>query len=213
MQKNSIVMAAAAAALAAGGGSALAHDSGGRSGNNDSRGGQAKGHATVLYAASYINRDTGAATENPDVRENSRCSRPDRRDTQRLSDAGTANRNVHNDACFFEKRARRGEAARKVDAPATFDSSGVGSISACPDPDGAGPKIAVSKDRDGDGRTDFCFQSGYQEKGMAGDREFHARLNNTTTPGRQRVVWCYDPDRDGCSDERARDRIAIDWTR
>lgn len=95
-----------------------------------------------------------------------------------------------------------GSAARKVDAPATYDSSGVGFISACPDPENAGPKYAVLSDTNGDGRNDRCFQSGYQEKGVAGDLEFHARLNNTTTAGRQSVVWCYDPDRDGCSDER-----------
>ena len=63
-------------------------------------------------------------------------------------------------------------------------------------PDGAGPKYAFTRDRNGDGLADLCFQSGYQEKGTPGDLEFHARLNNTTTVGTQAVVWCYDPDRD-----------------
>jgi hypothetical protein len=177
-------------------------------------------------AVSYINPDTGAATENADVDPRSSCFSPDRYDTQRLSDPGTANRNVHNDACFFgdddrdrygdDDRDRYGDDdrdARKIDAPATYVSSGVGVISACPDPDGAGPKFAILRDRNGDGRNDFCFQSGYQEKGIAGDEEFHARLNNTTTAGSQYVTWCYDSDRNGCSDENVKDRIQINWVR
>lgn len=180
--------------------------------------GDGYGGETNFRAVSYINPDIGAATANPDVAANSGCSSPDRSDTQRLSTAGTADRNVHNDACFLEggsygSYGSYGSAARKVDAPATYESSGVGFISACPDPDGAGPKYALTRDRNGDGRIDFCFQSGYQEKGIAGDLEFHARLNNTTQSGTQSVVWCYDSDRDGCSDERAKDRITIEWTR
>jgi hypothetical protein len=173
-------------------------------------------------AVSYINPDTGAATANPDVNANSSCYAPDRYDVQKLSDAGTANRNVHNDACFLEDSrsgsswswgGSSGSMAAKQDAPATFQSTGVGFISACPDPDNAGPKVAITRDTNGDGRIDFCFQSGYQEKGIAGDKEFHARLNNTTTTGRQNVVWCYDPDRDGCADEYIKDTIKIDWVR
>ncbi len=96
---------------------------------------------------------------------------------QKLSDPGATNRNVHNDACFFEGYRSDGNVS-DIDAPATFDSFGVGSISACPDPDGAGPKVAVLSDRNGDGRNDRCFQSGYQDKGqlgvvdVAGDFEF-----------------------------------------
>lgn len=158
-------------------------------------------------AVSYINPDTGAATENPDVDPNSDCFNPDQYDDQRLSDSGTANRNVHNDACFLDDRGD------KVDGLASFQSFGVGFISACPDPDGAGPKVAILSDTDGDGRNDLCFQSGYQEKGMAGDFEFHARLNNTATPGEQNVVWCSDADRNGCTDERNTSDITINWTR
>ena len=160
-------------------------------------------------AVSYINPDTGAATANADVDPNSSCFSPDRTDTQQLSDPGTTNRNVHNDACFFGRSWRdRDQNATKIDAPATYESRGVGFISACPDPDGAGPKVAVlSADKKS------CFQSGYQEKGMAGDEEFHARLNNDSQPGTQTVVWCYDPDRDGCSDEYVKDTISINWVR
>jgi len=117
------------------------------------------------------------------------------------------NRNVHNDACFLDDRGN------KVDGPASFQSFGVGFISACPDPDGAGPKTAKLSDTNGDGRNDLCFQSSYQERGTAGDFEFHARLNNTTTTGSQKVVWCSDSDANGCGDEWNKSRITIDWTR
>ncbi len=89
-----------------------------------------------------------------------------------------------------------------------IESSGVGVISACPDPDNAGPKVAILC-----ADQKRCFQSGYQEKGMAGDLEFHARLNNTASPGEQRVVWCYDPEANGCSDSRVKNSIAINWVR
>jgi len=158
-------------------------------------------------ASSYINPDTGAATANPDVDPNSSCYSPDQYDTQRLSDPGTANRNVHNDACFLDDRGN------KVNGPASFQSYGVGFISACPDPDGAGPEFAVLSDTNRDGRNDLCFQSSYQQKGMAGDLEFHARLNNTSMVGTQTVVWCADRDRDGCDDERNKSTIRINWTR
>ena len=156
-------------------------------------------------AVSYINPDTGMATANPDVDPNSSCFRPDQYDMQRFSDPGTANRNVHNDACFLKDGV-------KVDGPASFESKGVGFISACPDPDGAGPKVAVLSDRNADGRNDLCFQSGYQMKGIAGDLEFHARMNNTGMAGTQTVTWCSDADRDGCSDEWNKSTIRIDWS-
>lgn len=158
-----------------------------------------------VRAASYINPDTGAATANPDVDPASSCFRPDQFDRQALSPAGTATNNVHNDACFLDSRGN------KVDGPASFQSTGVGFISACPDPDGAGPKIAILSDTNGDGRKDLCFQSGYQQKGTAGDFEFHARLNNVTMNGTQTVVWCSDNDRNGCSDESIKDTIRIEW--
>ena len=167
-------------------------------------------------AVSYINPDTGAATANPDVDPNSSCFSPDRADTQKLSDPNTTNRNVHNDACFFGRSysgwgSYGGGSDQKVDGPATYESQGVGLISACPDPDGTGPKVAILSDTNGDGRNDRCFQSGYQEKGIAGDNEFHARLNNTTVAGTQTVTWCYDPNKNGCADEYIKDKIVINW--
>ncbi|SFT35730.1 hypothetical protein SAMN05660657_00383 [Geodermatophilus amargosae] len=187
---------------------ALAHgDGGGTSGGGGSYGAshdRGSGRDGVR-AASYINRDTGAATENPDVDRGSSCANPDHRDQQRLSDPGTANRNVHNDACFLDDRGQ------KVNGPASFQSSGVGFISACPDPDGTGPQYSRLSDTNGDGRNDLCFQSSYQMTGAAGDLEFHARLNNTTMPGVQHVVWCADADANGCRDERVKDGIRIHW--
>lgn len=168
--------------------------SGGSHGSSDGR------------ASSYINPDTGAATANNDVDPNSNCFRADRYDMQMFSPAGTATKNVHNDACFLDRNGK------KLDGPASFESRGVGVISACPDPDNAGPKTASLRDRNGDGRADLCFQSGYQTKGIAGDLEFHARLNNTGMAGTQYVTWCSDRDADGCSDEWNKSSIRIDWS-
>lgn len=159
-------------------------------------------------AASYINPDLGAATANPDVAANSECETPDQEDTQRLSDAGAANRNVHNDACLFTDRAM----TTKLDGPATFESSGAGFISACPDPDAAGAKTATLTDTNGDGRNDRCTQGGFQARGIDGDGEFHARLNNNTTAGLQTVVFCSDANLNGCADESVKQTIRITWT-
>lgn len=215
MRKTLLSIAVCCAAFAAA--PAIAHNdaggdysSGGGSSWTGSGGWGSYGGDRPERAVSYINPDTGAATANPDVAADSSCASPDRYDVQKLSSPGTANRNVHNDACFFGSSYRSGDV--KLDAPATYQSSGVGFISACPDPDGAGPKFAVLSDTNGDGRNDRCFQSGSQNKNAAGDMEFHARLNNTTTAGRQSVTWCYDADQNGCSDEYVRDTIRIDWT-
>ena len=169
-----------------------------------------------LRTVSYINRDTGAATENPDVNKDSSCFNPDQYDMQMFSDAGTANRNVHNDACFLDDRGNK--AGKGIGA--TFRSSGTGFISACPDPDGAGPERAVLADKNGDGRADSCFQSSYQDRGVlgtadvAGDFEYHARLNNNNaqTPGEQQVKWGLDRDGDGFIDDRNDDDIKVDWS-
>lgn len=150
------------------------------------------------FAASYINPDLGAATENPDVKTSSDCSRPDRKDRQMLSTVGTTDRNVHNDACLLDRRGN------VVDAPISWETYGVGAIFACPDPDGAGPKVAVLT-------GNRCYQSGFQATGKAGDGEFHIRLNNTDTVGRQDVAFCYDPENNGCADARVVDDIRIDW--
>jgi len=146
-------------------------------------------------AASYINPDTDlAATSNPDVDPGSECGSPDRVDLQVV---GTTN--VHVDACLFTSEAPRDADESDVDAPASFQSLGVGFITACPDPDNAGAKTSKLRDTNSDGRNDLCTQSGYQMKtGMDGNEEYHARMNSTT-PGGQVVLFCHDPDADGCS--------------
>ena len=162
----------------------------------------------AALASSYINPDTGTATANPDVAAASDCAASDQADVQQLSTTGTTNRNVHNDACLFVGSQVD---TSTFDGRASFDSSGVGSISACPDPDGAGPKTATLTDQNGDGRMDLCRLTGYQSTGATGDGEYHARMNNTDTVGDQVVVFCYDNDRNGCTDETVTSRTTITW--
>lgn len=208
-----VLMTAIASTMFAATAASASHDGGGYG-----DGGGWYGGDEPRRAVSYLNPDNGAATENPDVNDNSNCSSPDRYDNQMRSAPGSTANNVHNDACFF-KSYRSGGNLSTIDAPATFDSFGRGFINACPDPDGAGPKYAVLSDRNGDGRADRCFQSGYQDMGargvadVAGDFQFHARVNNTTDmpAGEQRVVWGYDPDMDGLSDTDVKDKITVNW--
>lgn len=173
--------------------------------------------ATPSRASAYVNPDTGAATENPDVDPYSRCRNADRTDTQQLSLPTMTDKNVHVDACLFRN-------GKKFDAPATWRSEGAGTISACPDPDMVsavenGPKVAYTDEFYG---TLHCHQSGYQAKGIAGDKEFHIRVNNNSEPGVQTIVFCYDPDQadspdekqragHGCRDETVKSRVVITW--
>lgn len=183
-------------------------DGGGWSGNWGGGDGSSSG---PRRARSYINPDTGAATANIDVNPDSSCRNPDQYDMQKLSSPGTTDRNVHNDACLY-KGYYAYSTSDYADTTAAFESSGVGYISACPDPDGAGPKTSRTADRNGDGKADICFQSGYQTKGTPGDFEYHARLNNDSQPGEQTVVFCYDRNANGCADEEVKDTIRVQWT-
>jgi hypothetical protein len=173
-------------------------------------------------AVAYINPDTGAATENSSVNPDSECDSPDQRDRQQVSESGGTENNVHVDACLFKK-------GENFDGMVTFYAGGAGTISACPDPDMGtimdGAKVAVTHDHDEDGIIDHCHQSGFQEKDMAGDGEYHVRLNNDGEPGFQNVTFCFDPDVDveaeatdqpeghGCKDElkRHKSKIRINW--
>ena len=167
-------------------------------------------------AVSYINPDTGAATANPDVDPNSSCFTPDQYDKQKFSDAGSTNRNVHNDACFLDDRGNK--VGKGIGA--TYELRGVGFISACPDPDAGGPEFARLTDTNGDGRNDRCVQSSYQDLGTVGvadrpgDFEYHARINNNTaTAGDSYVKWGLDRDLNGLDGYRGNnDDIAITWS-
>ena len=158
-------------------------------------------------AVSYINPDIGLGTANRDVDPGSECGSPDIVDLQTVGST-----NVHVDACLFTSEAPRDADESDVDVPASFQSLGVGFITACPDPDvpNAGKTSRLS-DTDGDGRNDLCTQSGYQNKpNMDGNEEYHARMNSTT-PGGQVVLFCHDPDADGCFDERVLSATVIVW--
>src|SRR3712207_7438971 len=68
----------------------------------------------------------------------------------------------------------------------------------------SGPEYAELSDTDRDGRMDLCFQSSYQQTGKAGDREFHARLDNDGKPGTQYVAWCADRSEEHTSELQSR---------
>ena len=167
-------------------------------------------------AVSYINPDTGAATQNNDVNPNSSCFAPDQYDMQQFSNPGMANRNVHNDACFLDDRGNK--VGKGIGA--TFELRGVGFINACPDPDGAGPERAILSDRNGDGRNDRCVQTSYQDLGTPGvadrpgDFEYHARINNNTAmAGDSDVKWGLDRDLNGLDGYRGNnDDIKVTWS-
>ena len=173
------------------------------------------GSGDTFRAVSYINPDTGAATANPDVNPGSSCATPDQYDMQKFSDPGAANRNVHNDACFLDGRGAK--VGKGIGA--TYELRGVGFISACPDPDGAGPEFRRLTDTNGDGRNDRCVQSSYQDLGalgvadVAGDFEYHARINNNTaTTGTSDVRWGLDRDLNGLDYRGINDDIRIAWS-
>lgn len=143
----------------------------------------------------YVRQDPGKTIFNPNVNDNSSCETPDRADAQRVSSPGTFDRQVHLDGCLF-----RGAAL--TNGRATFESSGVGYVLVCPDPDNDGPhtsRISDIKQR--------CYESSYQPS----NHEFHVRLNNNTGPGIQTIRFCYDPDNNGCADETLVDRVTIRW--
>jgi len=178
-------------------------------------GGWGGGGYNQLRAVSYINSDAGV---NTDVAPNSSCYNPDQYDMQKFSTAASGNpgnNNVHNDACFLDGNGNK--VGRNIGA--TFRSSGTGYISACPDPDGAGPAVAVLRDLNGDGRNDSCFQSSYQQRGIAGDFEYHVRVNNTGMTGQEQVTWGMDRDGDGRIDSSyggyygyGNNGIKVDWS-
>ena len=173
--------------------------------------GPAVGAGSAVRATAYIRNDAGLATFNPDVNPNSNCATPDYDDIQAVGAPGTTANNVHVDACLFSSAAAPGATVSDVDTAVTYEIFGAGTISGCPDPDGAGTKTAVRHDHNGDGTFEHCHQSGYQSAGT-GALEYHARVNNTAGAGQTRVLFCADADQDGCLDEAVRSQVAIGWT-
>ena len=197
--RNLIVATLGAGAIVASATGAFAYDS-------FSGGGSYGGLTTV----SYINSDGG---KNADVTNPSNCFHPDQYDMQKFSSVASGNpgdSNVHNDACFLDGNGNK--VGKNVGA--TFVTTGTGYISACPDPDGAGPAIRILRDLDGDGRNDSCYQSSFQENPAlaAGNSEYHVRVNNTGMAGAQQVKWGIDRDGDGRIDDYRSSDIKVDWS-
>jgi hypothetical protein len=154
---------------------------------------------STVFATAYINPDIGLATANPTVMANSECATPDREDTQQVSAAGSTANNVHVDACLSTAALGAGT---RLDMTASFEVSGVGTISACPDPDGTGPKTATLT-------GNRCTLTGFE----AANREYHVRVNSTV-PGDQMVIFCSDPEGNGCADASAQARsqqVVVRW--
>jgi hypothetical protein len=172
--------------------------------------GPAVGAGSAVRATAYIRNDAGLATFNPDVNANSNCATPDYDDIQAVGAPDTTSNNVHVDACLFSSAAPMTASVSDVDTAVTFELFGAGTISACPDPDAAGPKTAVRHDHNADGNFEHCHLSGYQSTGT-GALEYHARVNNTTGPGQSRVLFCADANQNGCLDEAVRSQVAIGW--
>lgn len=141
----------------------------------------------------YVNPDTGMETENPGVDAGSGCEAPDQADTMALGDEGDGTGNVHVDACLFD-------GATRVDTQAAFEVSGVGVISACPDPD----KDAAAKTSTKSGST--CVLSGFEDA----NTEYHVRVVSATA-GVQTVRFCADPEGDGCSNAEAVSTVRVTW--
>ncbi len=147
--------------------------------------------AEPARAASYVNPDTGAASENPDVDPGSSCETPDQADMQPTGDPATGENNVHNDACLFDA------AGNPVDVPAAFELIGPAQFSGCPDPDGDGPKTATNNGNQ-------CLLGGFE----ADNTEYHARIVGTGA-GIAQVTFCADPEGNGCADATVSDRIVL----
>lgn len=140
----------------------------------------------------YVNPDTGKKTANPGVDAGSGCASPDQSDTMALGNEATGTGNVHVDACLFSGTDR-------VDVQAAFEVEGVGTVAACPDADGDGPKTATKS-------GDSCRQDGFE----ADNSEYHVRVVSATA-GVQTVRFCADPEGNGCSDAEDVSTVRVTW--
>jgi hypothetical protein len=163
--------------------------------------------AAPADAVSYINPDTGKPTANPDVDPNSGCGdeageAPDKDDTQAVvTDPMTDN--VHTDACVFD------DAGERIDVQVAFQVSGVGSIFACPDPDGMDVPGMEADDKSAtlsNGDT-LCVLSGYEDA----NEEYHTRTVSDVA-GTQTITFCADPEGNGCDDTDLTSVTTVTWT-
>lgn len=160
-------------------------------------GGSALALATPALAAgerpvAYINADKGMPTENPNVSGDSECETPTQRDTQPLGTEADGKGNVHVDACLFNGSTR-------VNTQAAFTVSGVGIISACPDPDKEGPQTSKKT-------GNSCVLSSFE----AANSEYHVRVVSGTA-GQQTVRFCADPEGNGCGDAAQASTVRVMW--
>lgn len=151
--------------------------------------------------SAYVNPDTGKATENPDVDPTSSCADPVQQDTQDAGSLADGTNNVHIDGCIFDADGNA------LDTTVSWELSGAGGIFACPDPDADGPKTATATDTNGDGRNDLCTLTGYE----ADNLEYHVRIASDTS-GLTTVLFCTDPETNGCADAGMTDTIVVNWT-
>lgn len=153
--------------------------------------GVASAQSAPTRAVAYVNPDAGAATANPDVEANSSCATPDTNDTQAVGDPATGTGNVHVDACLFA-------GASPLDTRASFDVIGPAVVSGCPDPD----KEAMAKSST---KTDArCTLSGFEDA----NKEYHVRVVGTSA-GIAQVVFCGDPESNGCADASVKETVII----
>ncbi len=157
-----------------------------------------QGGATARQAISYLNPG-----ENADVDAESSCVTPDKFDTQSVVSFGDGSTNVQISGCLL---GTRDDNSDRVDTTASYETSGVGGIYSCPDPDGAGPKTSTATDTDGNGLNNLCTLSGYETNSL----EYQVRTLSEIA-GAQVVLFCSDANANGCADERVRSRVEINW--
>lgn len=151
----------------------------------------ASAQSAPTRAVAYVNPDAGAPTANPDVEANSSCATPDTNDTQAVGDPATGTNNVHIDACLFS-------GASALDTRASFDVIGPAVIWGCPDPD---KEATVKSSTKTDSR---CTLSGFEDA----NEEYHVRVVGTGA-GIAQVVFCGDPESNGCADASVKETVIV----
>jgi hypothetical protein len=144
-----------------------------------------------VSVTAYINPDVGEPTELSQVDPRSSCDEPVTSTTQPIGEVDAGTNNVHIDGCV------RGLVGTPIDTQVSFESSGVGTIFACPDP-GEGKSSSRTADR--------CTLTGYEDDNL----EYHVRVVSDS-PGTQTVTMCVDEAGDGCADADETSTVTIEW--